>query len=229
MACSGGPDGISDGLVLALDAANKVSYPGSGTSWYDLSGTNNSTLTNGPTFSGGNGGGIVFDGTNDYVDFYAPNLGTTTTVELWSKLGSGYSDKMIFGWNYYDVWCSSGTMGYNTFQGDVYGISAATVSSLGLINNWKHYIFEMRSDVSYTNNKIYVNTVIQSLSQQAGGEGSGNRNFNSGNGRIASTRGTLDYFMSMTCAVFKVYNRALTAAEILQNYNDTKTRFGILS
>jgi hypothetical protein len=54
MACSGGPDGISDGLVLALDAANKVSYPGSGTGWYNLSGTVNSgSLKNGPTFNGG--------------------------------------------------------------------------------------------------------------------------------------------------------------------------------
>ena len=57
-----------NGLVLALDAANTKSYPGSGTTWTDLSGRGNTgTLTNGPTYSSANGGSIVFDGTNDYV------------------------------------------------------------------------------------------------------------------------------------------------------------------
>ncbi len=57
------PKLVTSGLVLCLDAANKLSYPGSGTSWYDLSGNNyNGTLTNGPTFNNGNGGSIVFDG-----------------------------------------------------------------------------------------------------------------------------------------------------------------------
>ena len=62
------PKIITDGLVLALDAGNTKSYPGSGTVWTDLSGNNNTgTLTNGPTFNAANGGSIVFDGTNDYV------------------------------------------------------------------------------------------------------------------------------------------------------------------
>jgi len=69
MACAGGPDTINTNLVLALDAANKVSYPGTGTGWYDLNSTIQSgSLKNGPTFNGGNGGCIVFDGTDDYVN-----------------------------------------------------------------------------------------------------------------------------------------------------------------
>ena len=61
---------VTDGLVLCLDAGNRKSYPGSGTSWVDMSGNNNTgTLTNGPTFGGGNGGSIVFDGVNDFVNF----------------------------------------------------------------------------------------------------------------------------------------------------------------
>ena len=57
---------VTNGLVLFLDANNTNSYPGSGTSWYDLSGNGNTgTLTNGPTFSGENGGTIVFDGVDD--------------------------------------------------------------------------------------------------------------------------------------------------------------------
>lgn len=66
MATNGGPNIIQNGLVFALDAANKKSYPGSGTTWKDLSGNgNDGTLTNGPTFDSGNGGSIVLDGTND--------------------------------------------------------------------------------------------------------------------------------------------------------------------
>ena len=59
---------ITDGLVLCLDAASKRSYPGTGTTWTDLKGSNNGTLTNGPTFNTGNGGSIVFDGANDYTN-----------------------------------------------------------------------------------------------------------------------------------------------------------------
>ena len=169
---------------------------------------------------------MTFDGTNDYIDFNAPNLGSTATVEMVCKIGSGYSDKMFMGWSAYDVWCGSGHLGYNTANGDVYGISSSTVSSLGLVSNWKHYIFEMRSDVAYTNNKIYINGALQTLSQQLSGEAPGNRNFNSGNGRIADWRLT-GYYMPMDCAVFKVYNRALSAGEVRQNYLHYKTRFNL--
>ena len=169
---------------------------------------------------------MTFDGTNDYLDFTAPNLSGTATIEILCKIGSGYSDKMFFGWSAYDVWCGSGHLGYNTANGDIYGISSSTVSSLGLVNNWKHYIFEMRSDVAYTNNKIYINGASQTLSQQLSGEAPGNRNFNSGNGRIADWRLT-GYYMPMDCAVFKVYNRALSAAEVRQNYLHYKTRFNL--
>ena len=71
---------ITDGLVIALDAANTKSYPGSGTTWSDLSGnSNNGTLTNGPTFNSGNGGSIVFDGTNDYINTTIINVSNIFT------------------------------------------------------------------------------------------------------------------------------------------------------
>ena len=199
-----------------------------GTTLIDMTGRgNNGTLTNSPTYNSSNSGSIVFDGVDDYIDFFAPNLGTTTTVEMWVKLGAGYSGKMFFGWLVYDVWCGASHLGYNTANGDVYGISSSNVSSLGLVDNWKHYVFEMRSDVSYTNNKIYINGVSQTLSQQSGSEASGNRNFNSGNGRISGWRLDVNYPIPMNCSSFKVYNRVLTAAEIQQNFNALRGRFGI--
>ena len=68
MALAHSPRIVTDGLVLALDAGNAKSYPGSGTAWTDLSGnSNNGTLTNGSTYSSVDGGAIVFDGSDDYV------------------------------------------------------------------------------------------------------------------------------------------------------------------
>jgi hypothetical protein len=228
MGLSHSPQISLNGLVLCLDAGNSKSYPGSGTVWTDLSGNgNNGTLVNGVGYSGSNLGSLVFDGSNDYADFFAPSLGTTTTVEMWVNLGASYSGKMFFGWLLYDVWCGSGNLGYNTANGDVYGISSSTVSSLGLVNNWKHYVFEMRSDVSYTNNKIYINTISQTLSQQLSTENAGNRTFNSGNGRISGWRTDTLYPIPMNCSSFRVYNRALSAAEITQNFNALRSRYGL--
>ena len=214
---------ITNGLVLSLDSSFVTSYPRNGTTWYDNSnsGPNNITLTNGPTFN--SSGFLTFDGTDDYANFFAPNLGTTTTVEMVCKIGSGYGGKMFFGWLYYDVWCGGDNLGYNTAGGDVYGISSSSVSSLGLVGGWKHYVFEMRSDVSYTNNKIFINGVSQTLSQRLGGENTGARNFNSGNGRISGWLGDTNYPMPMDCVSFRVYNRALSQSEISMNYYNGNT------
>ena len=73
MGLSHSPNIVTDVLVLCLDAANRRSYPGSGNSWLDLSGNgNNGTLTNGPTYSSANGGSLVFDGVDDYVNCGTP-------------------------------------------------------------------------------------------------------------------------------------------------------------
>lgn len=229
MAFNYSPKIVSTGLVLCLDAANSLSYPGSGTVWKNVgkNGTDG-ILINGPTFNGSNSGNIVFDGTNDYATFYAGDLTTTATIEMWCNIGAGYTGKMFMGWRDYDVWCNSGTIGFNTNNGDVYGISSATVSALGCVGNWKQYVFEMRSDVSYTNNKIYINTVSQSLSQQFNSENAGNRNFNGGFGAIAGYLASpTSYPMPMNCASFKVYNRSLTQSEITQNFDALKNRFGL--
>jgi len=214
--------------VLHLDASISGSYPGSGTVWYDLSGNgSNAQLVNGPTFSSNNSGYISFDGTNDYTNFIAPNLGTTTTVEMWLKPTGTWTGKMLMGWLSYDVYTTGGTLSYNTANSDAYGISAATVNSLGITTNWAYYVFEMRSDVSYTNNKIYINGALQTLSQLAGTQSAANRNFNSGLGRFPGWRANLNYLMQMDCAVFSVWNRALTQAEITANFESIRGRFGI--
>ena len=98
MGVSGGPDMIQDGLVLALDASDRNSYPGSGTVWSDMSGNgNNGTLTNGPTFNTGSGGSIVFDGVDDYINIPdATSLNPTTiTLNAWFYLNALVSNQNI--------------------------------------------------------------------------------------------------------------------------------------
>jgi hypothetical protein len=170
---------------------------------------------------------LIFDGSDDYADFYAPSLDTTTTVEMW--LNATSLGGMFFGWARYDVYTSGGNLGYNTASSNIYGISAATVTALGLVGNWRHYVFEMRSDVSFTSNKIYINGQEQTLSAILPGSGEqvAARNFNNGFGRISGWRNDNGYRLPMTLAVFKVYNRALTPVEVRGNFNALRTRFGI--
>lgn len=228
MSAFAGPNSVESGLVFCLDAINVKSYPGSGTSWTNL--TDNSTTTVSGTVAYSSGY-ITFDGSTTYADFSVSGLSTTTTVEMFVRIKSvtNASGFMPFGWNTYDVWTGAnlGALGYNTANGDVYGIPGATVTSLGIVNNWKHIIFEMRSDVSYTNNKIYVNAVSQTLSQVTGTENATYRTFNSGLGRIAGWRFDTNYKMNMDLATFRIYNRALLETEVRQNYNALKGRFGL--
>jgi len=227
-----GPKIVRSGLVLHLDAADRKSYPGSGTVWRDLSGnSSNATLTGfgvQTIFNSDKGGNIIFDGSDDRGDITVKNLSSTATIEMWCKIGTGLANKIPFGWNAYAVWCKESRLGFNTGNNDDYGISYLQVLNLGIINNWKHYIFEMRSDVSYTNNKIYVNTQLQSLSQQSGTEAAANRNFNNSVGAIGTfLANPNNYAMPMNCSIVRIYNRSLSQAEVNQNFNANRARFGI--
>ncbi len=100
-----GPKIVDEGLVLCLDAANKLSYPGTGTTWTDLAGSNNGTLTNGPTFDDEKGGSIVFDGSNDYANlgnasslFPGPNI--TASLFCWIKPSTVSSSNISIGDQY---------------------------------------------------------------------------------------------------------------------------------
>ena len=134
-----GPDVVDTGLVLVLDAADKLSYPGSGTAWKDLSGNNNTgTLTNGPTFSAANMGRIVFDGTNDYISF--GNNGSTTAFDF------GTSDITFVFWMYPTNWADGTSRGIITKKANdgsggwvIYndgGYATKINARLGLQNNF---------------------------------------------------------------------------------------------
>jgi hypothetical protein len=144
------------------------------------------------------------------------------------KMKAFSAGHMPFGFYAYDVFAYQGALGFNTSIGDLYGLTSTQVTNLNLLNQWKHYIFEMRSDVVYTNNKIYVNGQIQTLSQVlGGGESISFRTFGNGSGKISGWLQNNNWHQPMDLGSFKIYNRALTQQEILQNYNATKSRFGL--
>ena len=107
MASAAGPNIITDGLVLHLDAANTNSYPGSGTTWTDISGKgHNGTLTNGPTFNSGDMGTIVFDGSNDTVTLSANSdfdfgTGDFTIEGFFNKSATTANLTLVCSENYY--------------------------------------------------------------------------------------------------------------------------------
>lgn len=224
MGVNSGPSVSPDGLIYCLDPANPRSYPGSGTGVTELSRISaNPTLNSGVGYFANPKGYFEFDGVNDNIPFTLTNFGTTTTVEIWMKM-KAFAEGMPFGFDRYDIYTGYSAMGFNTGAGDSYGLTPAQIASLGLLNQWKHYVFEMRSDVSYTNNKIYINGQLQVLSQNGGNELVSNRNFNGGLGKISGWLAG-GYHQAMDIALFRVYNRSLTQAEITNNYNAFRKRF----
>lgn len=218
MATRYSPAIVTSGLVLCLDAANKVSYPGSGTSWYNLSGTiNTGTLTNGPTFSQANGGSIVFDGVDDYVTTSNTALSFTTfSMECLVKYNSLSGNQGLFTYNNNNVinlWKGSGLGMRWEVNTSSQAITGANDLATGV---WYHFVgvYNGSQGILYRNGVVYAGpTTLTSHTSEAA-------NFEIGryNG-AGNTNGSI--------AIARFYNRALSATEILQNYNATKTRFGL--
>jgi hypothetical protein len=222
------PKIITDGLVLYLDAANTRSYPGVGTTWTDLSrGGNTGTLVNGPTFDTGNGGSIVFDGVNDYVQTPLNILGCNNTTQIvwykWSLINQ--TGVMTYigdsGINGVGLYINSGLNNGGTGNkvSVLYGglfFNALNVGTLfaTLTTNWTQ--LTLTRDTLTT--RLYQDGIFLGSTTRVPAGNTSLLNFNIGGG-IAAARGNY----SQT----QIYNRALSATEILQNYNATKTRFGL--
>jgi hypothetical protein len=176
---------------------------------------------------------LLFDGVDDHILFEAGTLGSVITVEMLVKTNA-LGARMHFGFTSYNVYTAGNGMGFNTGAGDVYGLTAQQVTDLGIVGNWKHLTFVMQNSTSasnnpYTNNKIYVNGIEQPLSQVLTNLQSGNvRAFTSGSGIISGWLNNLtQHKASMDLASFKIYNKQLSDAEINQNFNAVRGRYGI--
>ena len=238
-------DIVRDGLVLWLDANDKTSYPGSGTIWRDLSrGGNNGTLINGPTFNSGNGGSIVFDGSNDYYlgNFSSIINNTTTgtspifTISNWIFLtaNSGIIDGLgrvspseAQSWaHYYRYTNPSGpTINFNKVNSGISNIRTFQVVSQAnviLPNRWNNIVTIYNSGTVL----FYLNGSQITSSISPTNDGSPtivNNNFSLIFGK--SNLGSGGESLNGRIANYIIYNRALSASEVLQNYNATKGRY----
>ena len=242
MAFSFQPKTVTDGLVLYLDAANVKSYPGSGTTWTDLSSTTiTGSLTNGPTFSSVNNGVIRFDGTNDFVD-----LGTTSTLNFtgpfsvcfWGNLNvTGSSQYFVNRWAFtagnFRQWSLDNIKG-GTYPAPVQNLFQFRISSNGLDAGAAFITSSVSS--SYSNNWVnvcgiwdgsfiylYINGTSANTRVSAASMVStaGQKTFIGGSDAGVSLPPT------GSIAQVSIYNRALSATEVLQNYNALKGRFGL--
>jgi hypothetical protein len=219
---------INNGLVLSLDAADRNSYSGSGTVWNDLSGNNNSgSLTNGPTFSSANGGSIVFDGTNDYANFgnnTSLDITETFTISLWlnpvrNNIESYILDKdtdkysIIIGYQ----------SGFVNFFNGAYQPTAAT-TQISISNNvWTNIVYSKDLNSLSSNWRGYKNSSNIFTATRSFTNSVSTNQLNLGTSRP----GGLNFAYGGNIAITQIYNRALSATEILQNYNAQKSRFGL--
>lgn len=224
MSYNNGPKIVTNGLVLYLDAGSVKSYPGSGTAWTDLSGNNNNgTLINGPTYSSSNKGSIVFDGINDYVNCgnnNSINLSGNFSICCWiylnatPTLGQIIVEKGIYG---------------NT---DEYGLVLSGISTNGISIQCNNSFFYSNSTfpiqkwtfiagtLSSTTGIYYQNGIVAatgSLTPPTTGSGV----------LYLSYRPSTSFYFNGRIASTQIYNRALSANEVSQNYNATKGRYNL--
>ena len=234
---------VTNGLVLALDAGNTKSYTSGSTVWRDL--TNplvSGSLINGPTFNSGNGGSIVFGGVNNYAD-----LGTTTPTSLqgnptlsvdgWFKANGDWTGGATWGIGGGDGSATAG--GINSYSWttlaseiciDLWGATTIGTGQTYSTTAWKHIVWVKRSGSFDTNNiSIWINGTEYTAGNLNYKRNSGATPVINNNGLVLGRAGlpTNNYYGKPIMANFKIYNKALSSIEVLQNYNATKTRFGL--
>jgi hypothetical protein len=225
MSVAGGPDLIQDGLVLCLDAANTKSYPGSGTSWVDLSGNNNNvTLINSPTW---NSAGYFSTGATGYFT----GAGTST-------IPTGNSSYTMISWvRVVSSWVNArGIISIGGYGANNQSNALRTGNVNGSLGNFQHYWWNNDIDITNNNAGLSVGTWFMVTAQfngtnrriwanitNVGSDTPTNHNVTSTTIQVAKTYST-EYWQG-DVSIAQIYNRALSASEILQNYNATKGRF----
>ncbi len=240
MACNAGPDIIEDGLVLCLDAGNKLSYPGAGTTWTDLVGSNNGTLNNmtegglSGSFNSENGGSLSFDGSNEYIQL--GDLSSTEgvdglTVSAWVFIDQFSSAADAFfsrdasagsrGW-YLGSWNHANTGGLNIVRWlmSTNGSSNDALNTSELLVNTWYYVTGTWDNSKM---KIYINDSLNN-SINTSNTSSPTPNLSESLRIGLRLAGGSNYFNG-SLALGQIYNRALAADEIRQNYEATVGRY----
>ena len=222
---------VTNGLVLNLDSANKDSYPGTGTTWYDLSGNGyNGTLINGPSFLSNQNGGIFdFDGVDDYTSLGSSAASliqgkTAVTIGIFFKLDVLDTLRGLIGTLNYGCGANLGLVASGnalTFYNDTGTCYDVGISSFVETGKWIYAV----GTYDGTTTRIY-GIKDGTLSQSSGTSKSGATNTFTSDFIVIGNQYPY-YFTNGQCGTAFVYNRVLSQAEILQNYNAQKTRFGL--
>ena len=226
---------ITSGLILNLDASNTTSYPGSGTVWTDLSGSsNNMSLLNGASYDSSNRNSILFDGVNDYAGkSSAISTGQNFTVSVWmyaTLLGSTRTSLVANSYNYSSgngwFFCTNAGGTSNSFFLSIGSDNPVKVSSANILtlNTWNYLTAVIRSGGRYID--LYKNGVLISGSSTDFGVRTINYTYANFSIGFRDPGGTTDPFKGNIGST-QIYNQALTAADILANYNATKGRYGL--
>jgi hypothetical protein len=227
MALAHSPSIVTNGLVLCTDAGNPRSYPGSGTTWRDATSSGfNFTLINGPTYSSSNLGFITFGVDDIATAGYNTALDTQTpTVEVWVKTNA--LDQNGF-------WFEKGSVNsqYALFQegqalrwrmnigGSITQLSTTTASFMNT-SNW----FQIVGTYTSGSRILYINGVQVNSDAQTGTIATNSSGMSIG--AYGGNSGSNGYFYNGALSICRVYNRVLSATEVLQNFNAARGRYGI--
>lgn len=225
-----GPKINTDGLVLAYDAGSYRSYPNSGTSLYDLSGNGNTgTLTNGPVYNSSNGGNITFDGSNDFIsipdivlyNYKASTLEAFIYIQTMAHVDNSHS---IFGGV-----AAGSNHGYHEIRNSGNGWKMCMWTSA---NGWRYANTSLSQQTWYHVTWVWVGLT---LTWYLNGVNDGSYTFSTmspyglGINAIGAFRsgGTGERYINGKIPLARIYNRQLSAEEVLRNYNSHKNRFGL--
>ena len=233
------PSGIvTDNLFVHLDASNASSYPGSGSTWTDLTGNGNDATINGATYSATDGGIFDLDGINDNIQIpHVSSLSLSTsvqrTIQVWVKIDAlpalnvqvpiigKLSNSFAFDGYWAGMFSNGGVIRCVTNGTAVQRISNSTLTVS--INNW--YMFTFMSRITSTSNttKVYINET-EYITAAHGTDG-----YSESNplylGFIGS--GVSSQYLNGKIGACYFYTDGLSAAEVSQNYNATKSRYGL--
>jgi hypothetical protein len=217
---------VTTNLGLCLDAGNPRSYPGSGTTWKDVSGTgNNGTLVNGPTYNSANLGSFAFDGIDDYVSVSGSRTLTEATFSVWLKRNGTQTNfagilfsrgTSVTGLDFYST---TNNLGYHwNDAASSYGFNSALTTPdgawcMGVLTvtatTATFYLCQSSGITTATNTVAHASTTLDALAIGRDAVGPNNR------------------YMNGSIAQASLYNTALTADQVTQNFNATRGRYGL--
>lgn len=219
---------VQQGLVLNLDAGNPFSYAGAGTTWFDVSGNSyNGTLIGSPSYTSNNNGGIIFDSNAKYGTLPTSGLAFGTgqfAIEVWVYSTSAVTNNVIYASQSSNVagfvalFYPSG-LGFSLTDFNSVGVRTTTTHQTAVSQNtWYHVVGIRNASNQYI---VYVNGVASTTNATA------TTSLTTAAPQIASNPATTGERFTGTIASLRLYNRSLSAGEVLQNYNATKGRFGL--